>query len=361
MTRALLAGLVLLGSAAPEAATPAPVAGPQRLASAAPGEALELPPELSRLLERPAWGSTPGPFRLIALSSIADGCAGQALARPGREAAARACVLRALELARAELPDPGQSRDGLRLTHLSLILGAADELGPCPDEALHRQLAQTLARWSLADPHAHAPSYGSSSLRWPADQAATLASLRRFDLAHQGQLTDRPLERWREAVAAAMDAPRELPRSEVTGRGVGARYARGCAQSYLGRYLPEVDPALAATWWRAYVRQFLVWRGPVPGFREWPPGVEGRADDDSGPIVLGVGAAASAFGIAAAKAQGDAALGAQLEAGADLVLGVGVGGAAAHSALAEAIRFEARWQPALAGRAKGKRRPRRSC
>lgn len=309
---------------------------------------LELPPAVARLLETHRWDSkTPRGFRLIALSNIADGCVAQAQARPGREAAARVCVRSALELARLELPNPSGSRDGLYLTHLNLVLGAADALDDCPDVALHRRVSQTLATWSVADPLGHAPSYASTKLRWPADQAATLASLRRFDVAHGDHLTAAPLERWRTVVAASMDSRRELPQSEVTGGGVGAEVARGCAQSYISRYLAEVDPGLSATWWRAYVRQFLVRRGPFLGFREWPAGVDGRADEDSGPIILGIGAAASAFGIAAAKAQGDAVLGAELELGADLVLATGAGGAAARTTLAEAIRFEARWQPTV--------------
>jgi hypothetical protein len=111
--------------------------------------------------------------------------------------------------------------------------------------------------------------------------------------------------------------------------------------------LPEADPALAKSWWTAYRRHFLTRVAGVPGFREWPQGVERPADSDSGPIVDGVGAAASAFGIAAARAQGDAALALQLESSAELVLAAGVGGPAAQTVLAQAIRFQAHTQPRL--------------
>ena len=79
------------------------------------------------------------------------------------------------------------------------------------------------------------------------------------------------------------------------------------------------------------------------GFREWAPGVSRRADSDSGPIVNGVGAAATALAIPAARAMGDDALARRLEATAGAV------GLAAHAApklrepartlLAEAIRY----------------------
>jgi hypothetical protein len=308
---------------------------------------LEVPAPLATLLATKKWDATPRAFRLIALSNLADGCVAQAQARPGREAQARACVASALTLARAELPAPERSKDFLFVTHFNLVLGAADALGPCPDPALHQRLSEALARASLEDPTAHAASYASTRLRWPADQAATLASLHRYDVAHGATLTAAPLQRWVNVVDATFDSTHQLPASEVTGHGVGAKVARGCAQSYISRYLAEVDPARSATWWRSYVQQYLVTRGPFPGFREWPVGAEHPADDDSGPIIVGIGTAASAFGIAAAKAQGDALLAAQLEGAADLLLATGVGGKATHSMLSESIHFEARWQRPL--------------
>jgi hypothetical protein len=184
-------------------------------------------------------------------------------------------------------------------------------------------------------------------LRWPADQAATLASLARFERAHGQHLVEEPLARWEAQLQGSMDEARRLPRSEVTGRAGSALMARGCAQSFMTRYVAEVDAPLAKTFWAPYVEQYLARHGPLVGFREWPRGIERRADADSGPIVEGVGAAASAFGIAAARAMGEGLLAAQLQASADLVLAVGVGGSAAQGLLPASIRFVGRWQPAV--------------
>lgn len=104
------------------------------------------------------------------------------------------------------------------------------------------------------------------------------------------------------------------------GVGRGAKVPRGCANSFLVRDTSEFDAPLAATWWAAYRQHFLTPLGPSVGFREWPRGVERRADVDSGPIVFGIGAAASALGISAAKSQGDDALAAQLEASREAAL-----------------------------------------
>jgi hypothetical protein len=317
--------------------------------AAAPDPDVDLPPALAALVKTGRWDATPRNFRIIALSQLADGCAQEGVAEPLKRESAKRCVARALTLARATLPRPVASlQDGLWLTHLDLVLGASDRVGPCADPALHEALSRKLAAMSLKDAYAHVPSYAALPLRWPADQSATLAAVGRFDRAHGTHLVDAPLAAWRRMLdTKGMNAEWKLPVSEVTGRGPGAAYPRGCAQSYISRYLAEVDPALSAEWWVAYREGFLTRVAGVPGFREWPPGVEGAADSDSGPILLGIGAAASAFGIAAARAQGDAALAVELESAADLVLSTGAGGGAAKTVLAEAIRYQARTQPQL--------------
>lgn len=317
--------------------------------AAAPDTEVDLPPALEDVLRTGRWDATPRGFRVIALSHLADGCAQEAARDPLKRESAQQCVAQALTLSKALVPGPVEAlQDGLGLTHLALVLGASDRVGPCADAALHESISRTLAAMSLKDTHAHAASYASVSLRWPADQTATLAALGRFDAAHGTHLLAEPLEAWRHVMQRrGMSTRWKLPVSEVTGRGPGARHPRGCAQSYISRYLAEVDPALSAAWWTAYRAGFLTRVAGLPGFREWPPGVERVADADSGPIRFGVGAAASAFGIAAARAQGDAALAVQLEAAADLAVAAGAGGGAAQTVLAQAIRYQARTQPRL--------------
>lgn len=317
--------------------------------AAAPSTTVDVPPRLATFLETGVWDGTPKAFRIIALSHLADGCAQQGVAEPLAREAAHRCALQVLERAKATGPKrPLDAKDALWLTHLNLVLGAADRVGPCADAALHRAVSKRLAALSTADAHAHAPSYAKLPVRWPADQSATLASLGRVNAAHDTHLLDAPLSRWRKVMdAKGMNARYGLPVSEVTGLAPGAALPRGCAQSFISRYLAEVDAPLSATWWAAYRQHFPTRVAGLPGFREWPQGVDRRADVDSGPILLGVGAAASAFGISAARAQGDAALAVQLESAADLVLATGAGGAASRTVLAEAIRFQARTQPRL--------------
>ncbi len=337
---------------APEPSTPLKVGDRRRLLlvllflGASDSSHFELPSTLQALLDSGRWDSTPLGFRVIALSHLADGCVNQWRAKPELKTDAQACVAAALR--RAKQLNFRQD-DGLFLSHLNLIYGDFDAMGVCADEAAHQTLSRELARRSLADSLKHAASYSSSSLRWPADQSVTLASLARYDAAHHASLLTQPLADWKAVMKAHLDLSTGLPHSEVTGKGVGALHPRGCAQSYITRYLAESDPALATLWWAGYKKHFFVRLGPVVGFREWLKGAEHQADADSGPIVFGIGTAASALALSAAKAQGDTVLAAQLEASQQTVMASGVGGSVAKSVLAQAIAFEGRWQRKVTG------------
>ncbi|MFZ5470644.1 MAG: hypothetical protein ACOZIN_14520 [Myxococcota bacterium] len=311
-------------------------------------EMLELSAPVRQVLKSGKLEATPKGFRIIALSHLADGCAEQGVRSPKLRAAAVACVERAFELAKKEQPSKSplaEEPQGLWLSHLNLILGARDRLGGCADAALHAAIARTLLERSLVDSTRHVASYSNQNFRWPADQAATLASLARYDRGHGTTLHAEPFLAWRQWVERhAFDDELGLPWSEATGKAKGARHPRGCAQSFSARYLAEVDPALASRWWSAYKKSYFVSLGPGVGFREWPPGVDLPADVDSGPIVVGVGAAASALAISGARAMGEEELATKLETAAELAADL-VPSEVSRSSLAAAIRFQARWQP----------------
>ena len=308
--------------------------------------ALDLPASLRRLLDKGQWEATPSGRRIIALSFLADGCVAEARFDEKRRAAARACVERCLELAGStgHLPLRAQSDDGLWLTHYSLILGAADALGPCLDARRHADIASALARRSLNDPRRHLASYVTVGKRWPADQTATLASLARYDRAHGTHLHEEPALAWREYVLRhAMDRTLQLPWSEATGADSTSREPRGCALSWQTRFLHEFDDPLARQWWAAYRERYLVEHAGLAGFREWPPGRDRRMDVDSGPIVNGVGAAASGLGIAAARSMGDSDLAEQIERTAAVVEALAAGAPSARGSLPDAIRYLGIW------------------
>ena len=311
-------------------------------ASPTSADTLELPERLDQLLTTGRWDATPAGFRIITLSQLADGCAGQGIAHPARRENAHRCIERTLALALKSMPAKslGAVQDALWLSHLNLMYGAADQLGSCESPSIHRQLSERLAAMSLADKHAHAASYASVSVRWPADQSATLASLARYDRAHHAHVHDRPVTAW-QAMLGADDA---LPPSEITGAFATSKYPRGCANAFLTRCTTEFAPSLGRVWWTTFRDTWSTHVGPFTGLREWPPGVERPGDVDSGPIIMGIGTAASALSIAAARAQGDEAFALALETSAAQVMALGVAGGVPTLLLADAISFEGHWQ-----------------
>jgi hypothetical protein len=69
--------------------------------------------------------------------------------------------------------------------------------------------------------------------------------------------------------------------------------------------MAQFAPQEAAGLYAAYRRQFLAAGWGVGGFREWPRAREAQQDVDSGPIIMGVGAAASGLGVGPARLFGD--------------------------------------------------------
>lgn len=311
---------------------------------------LVLPLRVAEALDEGRFVGTPAGFRIIALSHIADGCADRASADPDRAAACLRSALRIAERIKPSGLDLDQASHGLWLTHWALIMGAADRVMPCSDARLHARLAQALAAAAVRDPSGLGSSYPGTRERWPADQSATLAALVRFDRAHHTATASVPYARYRRALEGHLDPDSGLPYSELSGRGSG-KLPRGCALSYTTRYLAELDPVAARALWDRYKERYLVDAGLLVGFREWPPGHDRPADVDSGPIVRGVGAAATAFAIAAARAMGDQALVARLWATATIVGSAAKldrsAARASESTLAEAIRFQAGGQAEL--------------
>ena len=164
-----------------------------------------------------------------------------------------------------------------------------------------------------------------------------------------GTLSTEPARRYFTVVerSASKDG---LPRSEVAQVTDSGRYPE--AVRFLSvRYLAEVDPPRARALWQRYVAGFLVDGVLVTGFRGVAGGRRAGRDADSGPVVSGIGAAASAFGISAARAMGTKRLAQRLESVADRVtwLGGKVSASierASSSTLAAAIRASARQQRA---------------
>jgi hypothetical protein len=83
--------------------------------------------------------------------------------------------------------------------------------------------------------------------------------------------------------------------------------ARGCSSQWITVWAPDLWPEYSKQLYENFEKHFWQERWTVAGFREFPKDQsnnEWYIDVDSGPVIAGFGAAASAFGIGAARVNG---------------------------------------------------------
>ncbi|WP_199822058.1 hypothetical protein [Streptomyces sp. NRRL S-37] len=160
---------------------------------------------------------------------------------------------------------------------------------------------------------------------WPVDSTVAVASLR----LHDRLLPDRfgpTVRRWLREARERLDPRTGLfPHRADPVTGEPAEVARGTSQSLIQRFLVDIDPAFAAGQYSRFRDLYLTAPlGLGPAVREYPDGMDGPADVDSGPLPLGVSLSASVVTIGAAQVHGDARLAGAL-AGVSELAGVPVG------------------------------------
>jgi hypothetical protein len=140
---------------------------------------------------------------------------------------------------------------------------------------------------------------------WPVDTVVALAGLRAADAvtgADHGDL----VRRWVKRAEAHAD-PRTglLPHRVEAATGRTLQPSRGSSQSIVQRFWPALDPDGARRSYLAFRRHFVTRELGVVAVREYPHGVDGPGDVDSGPLPLGVSVSATAVAIGAARVHGD--------------------------------------------------------
>lgn len=142
---------------------------------------------------------------------------------------------------------------------------------------------------------------------WPFDTIPPLVALQVSDRLDRSAVAAPAIKRHLDWIAEqGTDPSLRLPWSKISINGSDApQPPRGCDLSLRMGLMRMLDPAAARTLYRSYVRAYWRELGVMAGFREYPRGHVGGTDADSGPIVEGIGMAATAFGIGAAEAMGD--------------------------------------------------------
>jgi hypothetical protein len=190
---------------------------------------------------------------------------------------------------------------------LNIVLGAYQWFS---DDArylsMNRKISEYLAETTIQDAQKHVHSFPNQPYKWPADQVATLYSLYLFDQNNQTDLSVKPIREWLTYMQSQGTAPIMcLHYSEISRKIDYWKYPRGCALSWSVKYMSKFAPEEARELWENYRKHYKNNYLLVAGFREYPTSVDREPNVDSGPIIWGNGASATAFGLAASRMMDD--------------------------------------------------------
>ncbi|MEM7370015.1 MAG: hypothetical protein AAF587_15520 [Bacteroidota bacterium] len=148
-------------------------------------------------------------------------------------------------------------------------------------------------------------SYRGAS--WPADMFVGMASIslhaELFDDSYEQDIHE-----WLSRVQSSVDTFGLIPHQTDPMSGEVLESARGSSQSLILNFLHEIDSGYAYQQFEIYKNLFLSRRLGMPGIREYPQGRSGGGDIDSGPVIWGIGGAASIVGQRTMALYGESAI-----------------------------------------------------
>ncbi len=196
-------------------------------------------------------------------------------------------------------------------TEVARLSGSGDDLGELRRRWDGLRAAVDRSRSGLLE------AYPGQS--WPVDTVVAVAALERARQVLGGPAPDLVTQRWLGRVDALRDPATGLLPHRTTPDGTVLQGPRASSQSLVQLFWPDIDPGGAAEQWRSYVDTFVVRRAVAAvGVREYPQGVSGNGDVDSGPLVLGMSASATVLSLGGARRAGDRDLAADLDREAEL-------------------------------------------
>ncbi len=131
---------------------------------------------------------------------------------------------------------------------------------------------------------------------WPADMVVCIAALSLHDRLFVPQYKA-IIKRWISAVHTHLDNKGMMPHSVDAFDNYPTQAAQGNSLGLMLCFLKQIDTELYAQQYNLYKKFFIESRFGLPGIREYPVGIQGEGDIDSGPVILGIGGAASIVGL----------------------------------------------------------------
>jgi len=180
-----------------------------------------------------------------------------------------------------------------------------DERTPAEVSAFHSQSDELAAAFRVT-PSLHLDAYPGQA--WPCDNVTALASLRLHDELF-GSRHHEIIDAWVAGTKRNLDPSTGMIAHQCdvrTGRSLVP--PRASTQVYIHALLPELSAGFAREQYARFRSAFVSdWLGYLP-VREYPHGISGRGDVDTGPLILGISPSATTVSIAAARANGDCEL-----------------------------------------------------
>jgi hypothetical protein len=195
---------------------------------------------------------------------------------------------------------------GYYLEHLNIILGIASIIGVSDYTNLNLRISEHLREQSLAHKNAHAPLMPHIKMRWSADQAAILKSLWLCDKNHNTDFHKEPSDRWLDHMKTNMThSETGLFETEAMRVKKYSKQPRGCSMAYMIHYASSFAPNVAKEQWALFKEHMFETQWGMSGFREYLPSYEGKWTPDTGPIIGGIGFAATGLALKTASSVGD--------------------------------------------------------
>ena len=230
-------------------------------------------------------------------------------------AAADACIERILEAdvrrfdqtawSTDPLDDLGTSRaHAAYLGYTNLVLSVRRSLSAeSPSAAMNDRISAHLSQQMAKSPHGVIETYPGEV--YPVDNAAVVASLS-IHGAVTGADHGMALAKWEDNFESFRDPDTGLLfQSVLYDNGQAVDQPRGSGTGLAAYFLSFCDPDKSKALYEASRAEL---HGSLLGFsalREYPRGVEGRGDIDSGPVILGLSISSTGFAIAGSRAHGD--------------------------------------------------------
>jgi len=114
------------------------------------------------------------------------------------------------------------------------------------------------------------------------------------------------IKEWIKKVKANLDPQTKLiPHSTSAKNGTTIEGARGSSMSLILRILSEIDPEFAIQQFKIFHEKFQITRFGLLFIREYPKGISGSGDIDSGPVIFNIGFTGTIVAIGTFKSYGE--------------------------------------------------------